>query len=127
MMTQDDLNRCEEIIRADRSSFDEIGKALLKIKDEHGYICANYGSFFDYCTMRLGIGYRHVDRLIRAAQIAETLQPTDVLPQHERQVRPLASLEPARQREVWIRAIQESENGRVTHKSVERIVKELSQ
>lgn len=125
MMTCEDFDGNEAIIRADRSSFVEIGHALIAIRDGHGYIYAGYGSFFDYCTMRIGIGHRHVDRLIRAAQIAESLQPVGVSPRCERQVRPLAALEPQQQREAWIRAIQTAQDGRVTHRIVEWVVSDI--
>ncbi len=43
----------------------------------------------------------NANRLIDAAETVQNLAPFGVTPTHERQVRPLASLEPEQQRAVW--------------------------
>lgn len=48
-------------------------------------------------------------RLIDAAEVAQNLLPVGNKPVSERQLRPLASLEPEEQRMVWEQAVEESD------------------
>jgi hypothetical protein len=52
----------------------------------------------------------HAHRMIDAAQVAENLLPTGNIPATERQLRPLASLEPEDQRTVWEQAVEENDD-----------------
>jgi hypothetical protein len=101
-------------------SFYIAGKALQRLRDLRLYR-NTHRSFEEYCRSRFGFERRHPYRLIEAACVVDnlTLEPktqsnkmcpngTQILPTSERQVRPLTSLEPEQQREVWQEAIIEA-------------------
>jgi hypothetical protein len=62
-----------------------------------------------------------VNRLIDAAEVARNLTPLGVIPASERQIRPLAKLEPDAQREAWEEATKTNPNP--TARDVEQAVK----
>jgi len=53
------------------------------------------------------------------------LSSCEIQPIHERRVRPLASLEPAQQCEVWEEAVRSADGKVITYKQVKALVDEL--
>ena len=99
-------------------SFVAAGKALLTIRDRKLYR-ENFQSFDDYCKAKWGMDRDHAGRLIRGAQAAVNLKlpcgsvytPCEIQPIYEKQVRPLAILDPAQQCEVWEETVKTAPAG----------------
>jgi hypothetical protein len=83
---------------------------------------ATHDTFEAYCRERWGMSRVHAHRLIDAAGVAGNLLPMGNVPATESQARPLARLEPERQREAWSRAVETAPDGRVTAAHVASIV-----
>jgi len=102
-----DLERHEAIIERGLQTFTEVGNALLAIRDERLYR-KDYSTFEEYCRQKWGMSRIHAHRLIESATVAQNLLPMGNIapPSNERQSRPLASLAPEQQREVWALAVE---------------------
>lgn len=112
------LSQCEEIIERGQETFIEVGNAMLRIRNERLYR-AEFGTFQEYCEARWHMSPRHAHRMIEAAEVAGNVTNwSQTAPSNESQIRPLARLEPARQREAWQSAVEHS-NGKPTAKDVE--------
>jgi DNA modification methylase len=122
---RDDLARCEAIIERGRTTFVEVGTAMLTIRDARLYR-ATHGTFEAYCRERWGLSKTHANRMIEAADVAGDLTPTGVIPTAERQTRPLAPLGPNERRAAWTLAVESAPNGRPTGAMVRAAVDGLS-
>ena len=71
-----------------------------------------YSDFHEYCLERFNKTRRHIDRWIVAAAVLDNLTESGctVLPTAESVLRPIASLPPERQVEVWNRALEAAES-----------------
>jgi phage N-6-adenine-methyltransferase len=119
---QDDLTRLELVIQAGFQTFVQVGNALMEIRGRKLYR-QTHNTFEDYCRERWGIQRAHAYRLIDAAQVIGNLSPIgDILPATESQARPLTSLAPDSQREVWVRAVETAPNGKPTALHIENVV-----
>lgn len=136
-----EFKECEEIIRKGLNSFVDVGKALLKIKNEKLYR-ENYESFSEYCRARWNLGASRVYQLINASHVVENLvsqhndpnesetsenveTATEYIPQIESQVRPLTHLSAEQQMEAWRMAVERAETDYPTGKEVTFAVEEL--
>lgn len=113
----DELATCERTIEQHLSAFVLAGTALCRIRDRKLYR-AEYATFEDYCEQRWDISRRRAYQLIQAADVVADLQcePTGsqtqpilteahhILPETERQARPLVPLETADRQQVWAEA-----------------------
>jgi len=115
------LEQYEKIIERGKQTFIEVGGALMSIRDSRLYR-ATHDTFEDYCRERWGWSHRHVNRQIQAAEIAGRMGPMGPKPDNERQVRPLAELEPEEQAAAWDEAVKTARPGRVTEKHVRGVV-----
>ena len=80
-----------------------VGNALLEIRDSRLYR-TSHGTFEDYCQDRWQFTHGRARQLIAAAETIAILQSDTIvslLPEGERQARPLTALPPEAQREVW--------------------------
>lgn len=121
---QDDLDRYEAMFR---QGFAMIGSALRAIRDDPRKLYRKYGTFEDYCPMRLGFSSERAYRLMQASGIVEnlkTLTIVSVLPVNEAQIRPLTRLDHIDQPIVWQRAVETAPNGKVTAAHVEQVAQE---
>lgn len=92
-----------------------VGKALAEIRDRRLYR-DHYSTFENYVRTRWGHSRQWAHLQIKAAEVAAQLStPVDI---PERVLRPLASIEPAKRREVWERAQASAGSGRVTEDHV---------
>lgn len=123
-----DTNRlaaCERVIERGLNTFVEVGNALLEIRDARLYR-NDYATFEDYCRERWGFSRSRAHRLIEAAETRNILLPTgNILPQTERQARPLTALEPDLQIEAWRRAVETALDTGITAKHVQEVVNEI--
>ena len=123
------LEEEKELLYLERTierSFYEAGKALKQIRDHRLYRW-QYKNFECYCQQRFGINRISAYNKIVAANTFENLftNGEQVLPNSERQVRPIVSLEPALQCEIWHRAVQQAggkvPSGRIVRDIVQQI------
>jgi hypothetical protein len=120
------------------TTFVEVGRALAEIQENRLYR-EKYATFSDYCLAKFQMNRAHAYRLIEAATVIGNLSPTGdtesaepigLLPTSERQTRPLASLPPETQREVWTEAVATAPEGKAptaahVAATVERVTKPL--
>ena len=118
-----ELERCEVVIKQGLQTFIEVGQALMTIREKRLYRIG-FKTFEDYCVGRWGMVQQSATRLIRAYETVTNLQSEpmgSVLPQSERQTRPLTSLEPEIQKEVWKEVVQTHGN-KITYTKVQTVV-----
>jgi hypothetical protein len=116
-----ELERCEVVIKQGLQTFIEVGQALMTIKEKRLYRIA-FKTFEDYCVERWSINKAYANRLIQATESITNLTPMGViLPQSERQVRPLTSLEPEIQKEVW-KEVVKTHGDNITAAKVQTVV-----
>ncbi len=111
----------EITIKRNIKAFYEVGNALLHIRDKKLYR-EGYDTFEEYCREKWGMEKSRTYQLMDSAKVVGNLKETSTtveLPTTERQARPLASLAPAEQREVWQEAVESAPEGRVTAQHVE--------
>lgn len=101
-MKSDRLTHLEDLIARNQSSFYEIGNALNEIRDKGLYKLTLFETFEAYTKARWDMGRAQAYRLIQSYKVIKNLSPIgDILPENESQIRPLAPLDPFKQREVW--------------------------
>lgn len=116
------LKAYESIIERGLKTFTEVGSALMDIRDKRLYR-ADYSTFEDYCRERWGMARSRAYQLMDTALVVNTLSTmVDILPTSERQARPLTSLEPDEQREVWQRVITNVPEAKITAATVQEAV-----
>ena len=132
----DDRHQLE--LKVERAFF-IAGQALAELRERKLYR-STHRSFEQYCRERFSFTHRHVNYLIAGSQVVYNLQTgtngsqtknthlgtsnSQILPTSERQVRPLTTLEPDVQREVWQQAVEEAggiPSGRIVKGIVERL------
>jgi hypothetical protein len=131
-----ELETLESIIQREMGSFIAVGRALQTIRDQRLYR-EEFKNFKDYCNEKWAIGRHYAGYLIRGSRVATNLSgqdgdpghhlytPCEIQPIHERQIRPLAILEPDQQCEVWEEAVRSADGKTVTYKQVKALVEEL--
>ena len=122
VIEQNELERCEVVIKQGLETFIEVGTALMTIRDKRLYR-ANHATFEDYCRGAWGMAKTHANRLIAASETISHLAPMGVIPQSERQARPLAGLEPEVQRAAWADVV-ETHGANVTAAKVQQVVEQ---
>ncbi|NQZ65428.1 MAG: hypothetical protein HRT59_26155 [Crocosphaera sp.] len=120
MTETDELTFSEErdrlhLERKVERAFYEAGKALQELRDRRLYR-STHKTFERYCRERFGYNRSRSYQLIDAGMVVDNLQKcpqfVDIFPTKESLVRPLASLNPSQQVEVWTKAV-ELVNGQV--------------
>ncbi len=111
-------------------AFYEAALALRELHSRKLYR-STHNKFHDYCLERFGFSHRNADYLIRAADVIDNLKTgtngSTFLPSSERQVRPLTTLEPDEQREVWYMAVREAGGKLPSGRIVGGIVQQLKE
>jgi hypothetical protein len=106
-------------------TFVEVGQALLAIRDQHLYR-QSYETFEEYLRQRWEMSRPHAYRMIDAAQVVDAVSPIgDIVPVNEAQARPLASLPPEQQVEVWQEAVRTAPSSGITAEHVKKTVKRV--
>lgn len=97
----DELAAREQVIERGFKVWQEVGEALLHIRDKRLYR-AKYATFEDYCRDRWQMAKTSANRLINASEVYANLTPIGViLPANESQARELTTLAPEEQQLVW--------------------------
>jgi len=118
-----ELERCEVVIKQGLNTFIEVGEALFIIRDKRLYR-REFNTFEDYCQQKWALGKRYVNQLIQASEVISNLGAmAPILPESERQVRPLTSLEPEIQKEVW-KEVVETHGENITAAKVQSVANE---
>jgi hypothetical protein len=121
------LDHYEHIIAQGVQTFLEVGHALMAIRDQRLYRQA-YATFEDYLRERWDLSRPRAYQLIDAAQVIDTVSTAvDILPANEAQARPLASLPPAQQVEVWRQAVETAPSSGITAKHVQATAKRVKE
>jgi hypothetical protein len=82
--------------------FQDVGATFGDIKQQGLFKAAGFLKFKDYNgTPQLGVNYRFALRLIHAAAVVSSFPSGILLPEHERQVRPLVGLDSRVALTVW--------------------------
>lgn len=103
------LQECESVIGKGLATFIDVGTALIEIRDQRLYR-AQYGTFEEYCHERWSMNRNYANKLISASEVVANLGTrVPILPDNERQARPLAKLEPEQQRTAWEAAVASAE------------------
>ena len=63
------------IVRQGLSTFIEVGKALIELRDGKAYQAAGYSTFADCCERAFKISKTHAYRTIDASNLAEEMSP----------------------------------------------------
>lgn len=122
---RNELAQHEGVIERGLKTFVDVGNALLAIRDKRLYR-QDHGTFEDYCRERWNMGRTYAHYMIESAMVVMNLSVhnCEQVPSTESQARPLTSLEPEQQREVWQRAVETAPNGKVTAAHVEHTKRE---
>lgn len=115
------LEVLESVIEAGMQTFVHVGNALLEIRDSRLYR-TSHGTFEDYCREKWRFTRMRASQLIAAAEVVGNVNHGLQLPATERQARPLATLPPDAQREVWATAVETAPGGKVTAAHVQATV-----
>lgn len=136
-LSYDEQQERERLERLVERAFYEAGRALFQLREQRLYR-STHKAFEDYCQDRFAFTRRNVNYLIAGSQVVDNLVETNmeeieflgtigsqILPTNERQVRPLAKLEPSEQRECWRQAVKAAgdkvPSGRIVKDIVDRI------
>ena len=149
-LTQDEQRDRHQLELQVEQAFYRAGKALAQLRQRRLYR-STHKTFETYCKARFGFSRRHSDYLIAGAVVVENLQQTrtihsqnqlneqnefnenlrttyaQILPTNVEQTKPLASLKPDEQLQVWDLAV-ETANGKVpSGRTVKGIVEQLKE
>ena len=130
-LTTGEIGRLEEletVIAENFQGFYAVGCALAEINSSRLYRVTHV-TFEDYCRERFEIARRTAYQYIEAKEVMDNVRhgaQTKLLPLNERQVRPLARLEPDAQVLAWKKVVESAslEHG-ITAKHVSEVVSEL--
>ncbi|MGD1087088.1 MAG: hypothetical protein ABSA47_20315 [Verrucomicrobiota bacterium] len=81
----------ETVIRSGWTTFLDVGRALLTIRDERLYK-DKYTEFADYCRVEWGFSKTHVNRQIAASHVVDVLTPIGAKIENESVARPMTGL-----------------------------------
>lgn len=95
--------------------------ALLTIMEKRLYR-ERYGSFAEYCLQVWHLCYRRVKQIIDGAQVIRNLNPGSLLPDNEKQTRPLTCLSSEDQRIVWEILLKEKKGKKPSGREVAEAV-----
>lgn len=115
------LAELEKVINDGLLTFIDVGAALLEIRNSRLYL-HEYSTFEQYCREKWSMARRTAYQLMDAVAVVDNVCQGAQIPTTERQVRPLAKLEPEEQRTAWQRAIETAPEGKVTGAHVQKIV-----
>lgn len=126
IMTETEARKLVTEIKAGISG---VGAKLLELHERNGWQSLGYSNWRDCVMTEFDFQQSHVYRLLDFARVERNLSPIGgkiTLPTSERQARPLASLTPDQQREVWPLVLETAPNGKPTAAIVESVVKDFN-
>jgi len=129
VIERNNLVELEETIQKNLTAFYEVGFALMQIRDnrlyrEYKHEDKTPWTFEEYCKSKWNFERNYANKLIKASEVVENLGTNVPIPKSEGSLRPLTSLPPDQQREVYQKAVETAPGGRVAAKHIEKILKE---
>lgn len=122
-MSKADAQQCVKQIREHASNVVELA---IRLRDERGWKALGYESWNECVVGEFGESRRHLNRMIRAAEIAEKLEVGPIGPSSkaipESVVRPLAALPESEQPAAWSEAVESAGGKQPTAKQVKEVV-----
>lgn len=118
------LEECEAVIERGLATFVEVGRALLRIRDERLY--RDHGTFEEYCRKRWNFSDSRARQLVAAAETVTDVTVSGLpAPKTEAVARVLAPLrsEPQQMREAWTETV-DRHGERPTAAQVREVVEE---
>lgn len=113
----------QECVAEIRTGIVNVGRKLLELYERDGWKALGYSSWRECAQVEFGFKQSHIYRLLDAAEVERNISPNGGnLQIAERQARPLVSLPPDAQREVWAAAVETAPNGKVTAAHVQATV-----
>jgi hypothetical protein len=117
-------------LRVERA-FHEAGTALRELRTRRLYR-STHKTFEEYCRDRFGYSRQNANYFIAGASVVDNLMNLttnccQILPTKESQVRPLTSLEPDEQQEVWQQAVEQAGGKVPSSRIVKGIVERLKE
>jgi hypothetical protein len=112
-----ELEQLESVIERGLSTFYEVGRALMTIRDKHLYEkVRGIATFETYCKERWGFERRRAYQFIDAAIVSDNVKNFSQYQIKESHTIPLAKLNdnPDQQREAWRKAVETAPEGKVT-------------
>ena len=127
-LTLEEENERLRLERQVEKAFYQAGLALQTLRDQKLYR-STHKTFQEYCQDRFGFTKRSAYYLINAVEIVDNLKKCEpmvhILPTNERQCRPLKSLKPEQQGEVWNKAVAKAKGKVPSGKIVKEVVQQL--
>ncbi|WP_422923096.1 hypothetical protein [Singulisphaera sp. PoT] len=122
MNREEALATCQVI----RKGLDDIREMALELRDREGWKALGYPSWAECIAGEFGRSKNYINRQIAAALIEQEVVPMGTAPAQpripERQLRPLAAIEPGKRAEVWEEAKATAPEGRLTARHVQETV-----
>ena len=126
LMTKQEARACVENIKAsDRNT----RALLLDLYERHGWEALEYDSWRACVVGEFKQSERYLYKQLEAAQVEKAICPigqNSIGAIKESHLRPLTSLPPAEQREVYQRAVETAPEGKVTAKHIEETVSKMN-
>jgi len=124
------LQANEEIIAKAQSSYLELGKALMAIREGKQFEAAGFEDFKAYCVKKWSYSENYANRLIAAYECHEFLKKElavtgEVLPKNEYQYRSLARLHQPHWIKAWKQVLSEAAGKPVTGEMVSEVAEGL--
>ena len=129
-----DLERLEGIVDRCLDGINALSlegsRAIKDIRDRKLYEkVRGVANFETYCRERWGLARQTTYQMIDYVEVIDNVRhggQNEVVPENERQARPLSKLEPAQQREAWQQAVETAPDGKVTAAHVCKIVNKMT-
>ena len=124
MMVYQEARQVVDKINADMNN---IRSLVLDLYEREGWSALGYASWRECVTAEFKQGQAYLYYQLEAAKIERNISTTvekEQIP--ERQLRPLAKLEPEQQRTAWQKAVETAPEGKVTAAHVSKVVKEIT-
>lgn len=88
------LSENEQIIERGMTSFVEVGRALMRIRDDCQYVMAGFDTFEDYCKQRWDVSRSYALGQIDAVRVLDAMSSREDIepPTTEFQIRPLVKV-----------------------------------
>lgn len=127
MMTAFEAREC---ITKINTGINNVRQLVLDLHDRDGWLAMGYENWTQCVKEEFRQAERYIFYQFKAAQIEQNVSDCTTvqfgnIP--ERQLRPLARLEPEKQKEAWQKAVETAPEGKVTAAHVYKIVKDMNE
>jgi ribosomal protein L17 len=124
---QNELTRLETVIQKGWTTFLDVGRALMTIKNDELY-SDKYETFDEYLRVRWEMSRSHAYNLIGSTEVYDELSAMadiTIKPTNERQIRSLISVPKNKLAVTWKKVVKEADGKPVTAKLVNQVAAEF--